>query len=83
MKWADDTRKLEVHTNADTPHDAQIARIFGAEGIGLCRTEHMFFNADRIKSVRQLILVAEDVKQLQAQISEAEKEREKIIWLAN
>ena len=73
MKWADDTRKLEVHTNADTPHDAQIARSFGAEGIGLCRTEHMFFNADRIKSVRQLILVAEDVKQLQAQISEAKK----------
>ena len=73
MKWADDTRKLEVHTNADTPHDAQIARSFGAEGIGLCRTEHMFFNADRIKSVRQLILVAEDVKQLQAQINEAEK----------
>ena len=73
MKWADDTRKLEVHTNADTPHDAQIARSFGAEGIGLCRTEHMFFNADRIKSVRQLILVAEDVKQLQAQISEVER----------
>ncbi|TXJ38545.1 pyruvate, phosphate dikinase [Brachyspira aalborgi] len=73
MKWADDTRKLEVHTNADTPHDAQIARSFGAEGIGLCRTEHMFFNADRIKSVRQLILVAKDVKQLQAQISEAER----------
>ena len=73
MKWADDTRKLEVHTNADTPHDAQIARSFGAEGIGLCRTEHMFFNADRIKSVRQLILVAEDVKRLQAQISEAER----------
>ena len=73
MKWADDIRKLEVHTNADTPHDAQIARSFGAEGIGLCRTEHMFFNADRIKSVRQLILVAEDVKQLQAQINEAER----------
>lgn len=73
MQWADDTRKLEVHTNADTPHDAQIARSFGAEGIGLCRTEHMFFNADRIKSVRQLILVAEDVKQLQAQINEAER----------
>ena len=73
MKWADDIRRLEVHTNADTPHDARIARSFGAEGIGLCRTEHMFFNADRIKSVRQLILVAEDVKQLQAQINEAER----------
>ena len=73
MKWADDIRKLEVHTNADTPHDARIARSFGAEGIGLCRTEHMFFIGDRIKSVRQLILVAEDVKQLQAQINEAER----------
>ncbi len=73
MKWADEIRKLEVHTNADTPHDAEIARSFGAEGIGLCRTEHMFFNADRIKSVRQLILVAEDVKQLQSQINEAER----------
>lgn len=76
MQWADDKRKekkFEVHTNADTPNDAQIARKFGAEGIGLCRTEHMFFNADRIKSVRQLILVAEEVKQLKEKLEAAEK----------
>ncbi|PCG18727.1 pyruvate, phosphate dikinase [Brachyspira sp. G79] len=73
MEWADAARKLEVHTNADTPNDAQIARSFGAEGIGLCRTEHMFFNADRIKSVRQLILVAEEVKQLKEKLEAAEK----------
>lgn len=76
MQWADDKRrekKFEVHTNADTPHDAEIARKFGAEGIGLCRTEHMFFNADRIKSVRQLILVAEEVKQLKEKLEAAEK----------
>ena len=76
MQWADDKRKekkFEVHTNADTPHDASVARNFGAEGIGLCRTEHMFFNADRIKSVRQLILVAEEVKQLKEKLEAAEK----------
>ena len=73
MEWADSMRKLEVHTNADTPHDASVARSFGAEGIGLCRTEHMFFNADRIKSVRQLILVAEEVKQLKEKLEDAEK----------
>ena len=76
MQWADEIRiknKFEVHTNADTPNDAQIARKFGAEGIGLCRTEHMFFNADRIKSVRQLILVAEEVKQLKEKLEAAEK----------
>ncbi|WP_455144201.1 pyruvate, phosphate dikinase [Brachyspira pilosicoli] len=76
MQWADEIRiknKFEVHTNADTPNDAQIARKFGAEGIGLCRTEHMFFNADRIKSVRQLILVAEEVKQLREKLEEAKK----------
>lgn len=56
MKWADALRKLGVRTNADTPHDAQVARKFGAEGIGLCRTEHMFFDADRIIAVREMIL---------------------------
>ena len=56
MKWADKIRKLGVRTNADTPKDAQIARDFGAEGIGLCRTEHMFFEGDRIKAVREMIL---------------------------
>ncbi len=56
MKWADEFRKIGVRTNADTPKDAKIARDFGAEGIGLCRTEHMFFEADRIKAVREMIL---------------------------
>ncbi|MCX7794836.1 MAG: hypothetical protein N2257_10615, partial [Thermodesulfovibrionales bacterium] len=51
MKWADEFRKLGVRANADTPKDAKVAREFGAEGIGLCRTEHMFFEADRIKAV--------------------------------
>jgi pyruvate,orthophosphate dikinase len=56
MQWADDVRQLKVRTNADTPADAATARKFGAEGIGLCRTEHMFFEADRIIAVRQMIL---------------------------
>jgi len=56
MQWADEIRKLKVRTNADTPHDARVARNFGAEGIGLCRTEHMFFEGDRIKAVREMIL---------------------------
>jgi len=56
MKWADKYRKLGIRTNADTPADAQRARDFGAEGIGLCRTEHMFFEGDRIKAMRQMIL---------------------------
>ncbi|MGD0883967.1 MAG: pyruvate, phosphate dikinase [Thermodesulfovibrionales bacterium] len=56
MKWADQLRTLKVRTNADAPNDATIARKFGAEGIGLCRTEHMFFGPDRIKAVREMIL---------------------------
>jgi len=56
MKWADAARRLRVRTNADTPHDAEVARAFGAEGIGLCRTEHMFFQGDRIDAVREMIL---------------------------
>jgi len=56
MSWADKFRKLQVRTNADTPHDAQQAAAFGAEGIGLCRTEHMFFEADRIKAMREMIV---------------------------
>mgnify|MGYP001478135634 CR=1 FL=1 len=56
MKWADQFRKLKVRTNAETAKDTKIAREFGAEGIGLCRTEHMFFDEERILSVRQMIL---------------------------
>ena len=61
MAWADAARKLKVRTNADNPRDAAQAVKFGAEGIGLCRTEHMFFEGDRIKAVREMI-VAKDVE---------------------
>lgn len=56
LSWADEFRTLGVRTNADTPHDSKVARDFGAEGIGLCRTEHMFFEGDRIDAVREMIL---------------------------
>ena len=56
MQWADGVRKLKVRANADTPADARAAVKFGAEGIGLCRTEHMFFDEDRIRAVREMIL---------------------------
>ena len=56
MGWADEFRRLKVRTNADTPHDTQVARKFGAEGIGLCRTEHMFFEEKRIGAMREMIL---------------------------
>ena len=56
MSWADDIRKLKVRTNSETPFDTKTARDFGAEGIGLCRTEHMFFDEERILSVREMIL---------------------------
>ncbi|KQP31611.1 pyruvate phosphate dikinase [Methylobacterium sp. Leaf104] len=61
MGWADKVRTMKVRTNADTPTDARAARNFGAEGIGLCRTEHMFFEGDRIVAVREMIL-ADDVE---------------------
>ena len=56
MKWSDDFRKLKIRTNSETPQDTKMARNFGAEGIGLCRTEHMFFDDERILSVRQMIV---------------------------
>ena len=59
MGWADARRRLKVRTNAETPTDASTARRFGAEGIGLCRTEHMFFEPERIIAMREMIL-AED-----------------------
>ena len=64
MLLADKYRTLGIRTNADTPHDTEVAVKFGAEGIGLCRTEHMFFEPEKIVSFRRLILVAEDVKKL-------------------
>src|SRR5580704_12341422 len=60
MGWADAARKLKVRANADTPNDARVAVRFGAEGIGLCRTEHMFFDADRIRAVREMILASSE-----------------------
>jgi pyruvate,orthophosphate dikinase len=66
MGWADRVRELSVRTNADTPHDAAIARSFGAEGIGLCRTEHMFFEPERILAMRELILASDDADRARA-----------------
>jgi len=60
LEWADGSRRLRVRANADTPRDARIARAFGAEGIGLCRTEHMFFEGDRINAVREMILAHDE-----------------------
>lgn len=66
MKWADTLRTLKVRTNADTPHDATVARKFGAEGIGLCRTEHMFFGADRIDVMREMIMADQREERIRA-----------------
>jgi pyruvate,orthophosphate dikinase len=60
MEWADECKRLGVRTNADTPKDAKTARSFGAEGIGLCRTEHMFFEGERIKAMREMILADDE-----------------------
>jgi pyruvate,orthophosphate dikinase len=68
MQWADAARRLKVRANADTPADARLALRFGAEGIGLCRTEHMFFDEDRIRAVREMIL-ADDEKSRRAAIA--------------
>ena len=59
MGWADSLRRMKVRTNAETPADARMAREFGAEGIGLCRTEHMFFDADRIVTMREMIMASD------------------------
>ena len=66
MSWADEFRKVGVRTNADTPADAKAAREFGAEGIGLCRTEHMFFEADRIAAMREMILAQDETARRKA-----------------
>jgi pyruvate, orthophosphate dikinase len=77
MMWVNEYRKLGVRANADTPRDATVAREFGAEGIGLCRTEHMFFEGDRIDSVRQMILSSGEYKALEAQLNAAKADLEK------
>jgi pyruvate,orthophosphate dikinase len=69
MEWADKHRRLKVRTNAETPEDCRVARQFGAEGIGLCRTEHMFFEPSRITAVRRMIL-AEDTAGREAALAE-------------
>jgi pyruvate,orthophosphate dikinase len=66
MKWADATRTIGVRTNADQPDQAKVSLAFGAEGIGLCRTEHMFFEGDRILAVREMILAEEEAGRRQA-----------------
>ncbi len=71
MAWADKYRDLQVRTNADTPKDARQAFNFGAEGIGLCRTEHMFFEAERIRAIREMI-VSETVEQRQTALAKLE-----------
>ena len=68
LTWADERRRLGIRANADTPHDARVARLFGAEGIGLCRTEHMFFEDGRIGAVREMIL-AETIEQRRAALA--------------
>jgi pyruvate,orthophosphate dikinase len=60
LSWADEVRRLRVRANADTPKDARVARQFGAEGIGLCRTEHMFFEGDRITAMREMIVARDE-----------------------
>jgi pyruvate,orthophosphate dikinase len=79
MEWADELRRLKVRANADTPEDARKAREFGAQGIGLCRTEHMFFGENRIDYVRQMILVAPDYKNLRTKLQSLENELEKAL----
>jgi pyruvate,orthophosphate dikinase len=71
MEWADTYRTMGVRANADTPHDAKVARTFGAQGIGLCRTEHMFFEGDRIDAVREMI-VAETLEERRAALAKVE-----------
>ena len=78
MEWADKARgDFTVRTNADTPKDAAIAREFGAQGIGLCRTEHMFFSDDRIDFVRQMILGSQEYKKLERELTALDSELKK------
>jgi len=81
MKICDRVRKLAVRTNADTPEDAKRARAFGAEGIGLCRTEHMFFEGDRIWPVREMILAADGYAKMLDELGAAQNEKERKVIL--
>ncbi|OYT71073.1 MAG: pyruvate, phosphate dikinase [Chloracidobacterium sp. CP2_5A] len=77
MQWVDEARTLRVRTNADTPHDARVARDFGAEGIGLCRTEHMFFEGDRIDAFRQMIMASGTYQRLVAALDKISADLER------
>ncbi|MDI6809282.1 MAG: pyruvate, phosphate dikinase [Candidatus Eisenbacteria bacterium] len=77
MTWADEARRLGVRSNADIPRDAIVARKLGAEGIGLCRTEHMFFAKDRLPHVVRMIMAAPEAKQLERKVAAIEKELER------
>jgi pyruvate,orthophosphate dikinase len=77
MTWTDEYRVLKIRSNADVPRDAKKAREFGAEGIGLCRTEHMFFGEERIQHVQEMILSAAEYKRLEKRVDEARKAAEK------
>lgn len=81
MAWADEIRTLKVRTNADTPHDAQTAVKFGAEGIGLCRTEHMFFAEDRIPAVREMIVAKTEEQRRKALAKLLPMQREDFVGL--
>src|SRR5207245_2639115 len=71
LAWADELRRLGVLGNADTPEEAQQALAFGAQGIGLCRTEHMFFHHERLPYVREMLLRARDASRLEREVEEA------------
>ncbi|HVN64102.1 MAG TPA: putative PEP-binding protein, partial [Candidatus Binataceae bacterium] len=81
MGWADEARRLGVRANADTPHDAKIAREFGAEGIGLCRTEHMFFAPERIEAVREMIMAENAAQRARALAKILPMQREDFIGI--
>src|SRR5207248_10762275 len=74
LEWADEVRHLQVWANADYPRDAERAREYGAEGIGLCRTEHMFFEEERLPIVQQMILSAEEANRLENELHKLESD---------
>ncbi len=80
MKWADAVRTMKVRANAETGLDAETARKFGAEGIGLCRTEHMFFDQDRIISMREMILAEDEERPPQSAFRNSSRCRRKILF---
>jgi pyruvate,orthophosphate dikinase len=74
LRWADEIRRLQVWANADYPRDAERAREYGAQGIGLCRTEHMFFEEERLPIVHQMILSAEEASRIETEVTQLEEE---------